>query len=421
MWLLLGSLLLGLIIIYVKERQISSTHVMVIQLSLPTIGFLILQDRHGPVDNGWLVLSAPIILAFGMLIGKTSRKCPNLLDQRSWLPDYLKYATMVLTLLAILHYSRTGVALFSEQVETERFDQGSSGFGGFPSRAVMYGLPTLALLSLATLSAATKRITVAIWSVFILSKFALGFKGALLEIILLGIIGYLIRFRRPRIGHLIALGVGVITALVYALVVRSTYATYDAGSSNLQYVIDRSTTQAIEAGYSALSHAGELKLDSSVFPYDLGVLLTRYSGFQNEYAYTFDWLMSSIITGTPLGPGNFIVPVTVGGPVYLLFSMPTAFAMVAIILAGSLWVWCLRALRNSGRMLDLIGAAAIIIGLRIFLMNGNGAYLAINLAFTFMMLLLCALPVLLRTAVAGSVNRSNRIATSTSRNRRATP
>lgn len=382
---------LSVLAVVLKERRIGATAIFLAQLALPTYGFYVLQSDGGSVQNGWLVLAAPAIFAVGALCVSGRSRSDTLPTQGVWLGIFLRNAFLILGALAIAHYSAIGITLLNPSVETSRFDIGSSGGGGLPSRAVMYAIPALALLSLATLSRKTRRVTASIWVLYSLSQVAMGFKGALIEVLLVAAIGYVINVYKPRSRDIVLFSCGLVGALLYVQFVGSKYGTFGSTVGGVSYILDRSTTEAIRAGYSALS-IQHLMPAGSAFIQDLDILLARYTGARAADAYTFDSLISSVVTGTALRAGNFIVPVTVGGAVYLLFSAALPIVIVILVTLGFIWGKMIWVIRRPETVVTASAAAVLIYGIRIFMMNGGGAYLLINLSFTFIMLLLCSVP-----------------------------
>lgn len=382
-----------------KEKRFGATVVLLTQLALPTYGFYVLQREMGTVEDGWLVLAAPALFAAGALWVTAPRESNRERGIERWLPIFLRHSFVILGVLALLHFSAVGITLFSPVVETSRFDLGGSGGAGFPSRAVLFGIPTLALLSIATLTHETRRITLFIWVLFTASQVAMGFKGALIEVLAIGAIGYFINVGNPRRRVLALFALGFLGALLYVQFVGAKYGTLSGSGNGLAYIVDRSTTQAIQGGYSALNIRRTMP-EGSVFAQDMHVLLARYTGSKNATDYPFDSLISSLITGTPLRQGLFIVPVTVGGTVYLIFSVAVPVVVLILVLLGFIWSKLLRVIRFPKNVFAASAAAVLLYGIRVFLMNGGGAYLVINLAFTFVMLCLCSLPSFFMSALA---------------------
>jgi hypothetical protein len=403
--------IVAMFLLIVKDRQLTPGLLLIAQLSLPTLGFFILQTENGEVRDGWLVLAAPLIIAVGMMIGPQRKKTTESADSDPIFERFLVHAFWILFVLAMLHFALGGIPVFSSSIETERFNLGGSGLGGFPSRAVLYAIPAVALLSLSTVREATKRQTTAIWLLYVITQLGLGFKGAVVEIIILAAIGYLIRVSRPKLKHMAIFAASLLVAFIYVEVVRSLYATTSVGGTGgIEYMLDRATTQAIESGYLALWHSPDFSGGLSAFGHDFQQLLTRYLGMAEDGDYTFDMLMSSIVTGTPLGIGMFIVPVTVGGAVYLIFSLGTPFVIAVLATIGWAWSWAVASLRGKSTVLRSAFAAVLVIGVRIFVLNGNGAYLVINLSFAVFLLWMCAVPSLYmnRTHRLGGALRSDR-------------
>lgn len=365
---------------------------MLAQWILPTVGFALLVQDRGPVRGGTVVLLAPVVFSAGAFIASRFGPRQRSVDEsRSvWIPGFLGGCVLVLGLLAVLHFSAVGIPLLSSSVETSRFDIGSSGLGGFPSRAVLYALPIAALIGLATFRRASRRPALMLWSLFALTQVFLGFKGGLVEVLIITALGLAIRYGRLGLKQLVGLGVGGVLAIAYVTYVGSKYQTLAGSDAGLAYVIRRSTSDAIIAGYTALTgRPVGIPEGTSVLVRDLGVLFGRYLGTAPE-GYSFDELVSSVVTGTPIQRGAFLVPVTVGGPVYLLYSMPVLACIIVLCALGVVWRSAVARLRRPNGQLATVGAGVLVYGVRLFLMNGNGAYLLINLAFTFGLLAICA-------------------------------
>ncbi|WP_139195844.1 hypothetical protein [Curtobacterium sp. MCBA15_009] len=368
------------------------TAVMLAQWILPTVGFALLIQDRGPVRGQAVVLLAPLLFTVGVFVA--SRMGPGLPPPADttppWLLSFLRGCVVVLGLLAVLHFSAVGIPLLSSSVETSRFDVGSSGLGGFPSRAVLYALPIAALIGLSTLSRGSRRPAMTLWIVFAVTQVFLGFKGGLIEVLIITALGLTIRLGRLGVKQLLGFAAGGVVAIAYVTYVGSKYQTLAGSDAGLAYVVRRSTSDAIIAGYTALTaRPVGIAEDTSVLIRDVGVLFGRYLGTAPE-GYSFDELVSSVVTGTPIQRGAFLVPVTVGGPVYLLYSMPVLVCVLVLIALGFAWHAAVVRLRRPSRPLATLGAGVAVYGIRVFLLNGNGAYLLINLTFTFVLLVICS-------------------------------
>lgn len=368
------------------------TAIMLAQWILPTVGFALLVQDRGQVRGTAVVLLAPFIFAAGVFLASRvgSRGLVAESDEPAWLPSFLRGCILVLGVLAVLHFSAVGIPLLSSSVETSRFDIGSSGLGGFPSRAVLYALPIAALIGLATIRDASKRSAITLWVLFAVTQVFLGFKGGLIEVLIITALGLAIRYGRLGFKQLAGFAVGAVVAIGYVTYVGSKYQTLAGSDAGIAYVVRRSTSDAIIAGYTALTaRPVGISDHTSVLLRDLGVLFGRYLGTAPE-GYSFDELVSSVVTGTPIQRGAFLVPVTVGGPVYLLYSMPVLACILVLLALGIVWRSAVVRLRQASGPLVTVSAGVLVYGIRLFLMNGNGAYLLINLTFTLGLLVICA-------------------------------
>lgn len=391
----------ALMILFIRYRTVTSGMVAVVQLILPTIGFSILEGENGSVAGDWLVQLAPLVFAAGMIlyprvtaeaagaapVHHSTRGNDTLMNRVRHLDfakvnRFLFFSLWVLGALAVLHFLLGGIPVLSADVETQRFSLGASGLGGFPSRAVMYCIPAVALIALATITRSTMRMTIAVWILYVVTQLLLGFKGALIEVVTTAIIGYLVRVRKPRKAVLLWLLVAAGLGALYVNFIASLYTTMAETSGGFDYIVRRATVGAIEAGYDAMRDLYPAAPDGPVFWHDLTVLLQRYTGTATQDGYTFDTLASSMMTGTPLGAGYFIVPVTVGGAVYLLFSTSPLISLAILLALGWLWSKAVAWLRVSASLKSIIIGALLLAGIRIFVLNGNGAYLLINLTFS---------------------------------------
>lgn len=372
------------------------------QWALPTVGFAVLVRQRGGVPDGWFVLVAPMFFIVGALLARPRGHAPRTSDDVARrLGTFLRVAFCVLLTLATVHFSAVGIPLFSENVETVRFDVGSSGLFGLPSRGVLYATPCVALIALATCSRGTRGPVLAVWTLFLATQIALGFKGALIEVVSISAIGWFARSARLKVREVGGVAFGGMLAVAYVQYVAQRYATLAGGATGLTYVMKRATTDAIEAGYTALAIPIRFRPDGSMFIYDMSVLIDRYLNINGAARYTLDQLVSATVTGTPVGPGAFLVPVTLGGPVYLLEAVSLVPAICILIALGFAWVYSLHWILGGRGMAHIVVAAACIYAIRVFLMNGNGAYVFINIALTCVILAGC----LLIAAVAGHGSR----------------
>jgi hypothetical protein len=87
------------------------------------------------------------------------------------------------------------------------------------------------------------------------------------------------------------------------------------------------------------------------------------------------------LTGTPPSREYFIVPVTIGGPIYLLLTGGILLTVSILVILGFLWSKGSAMIRNPSSHFVGVQLALFLETLSVFLTNGNGAYLLINTGF----------------------------------------
>lgn len=317
------------------------------------------------------------------IVGKTATRRDHLESASATRDGFfspgVSAAVAVVSLGTILHFALIGVPALSASAEVDRFDLGASGYLGVPSRCVLFGLPLLALVTGAAKEHVSDRVLYVVWGLFIVSRLALGFKGGLLEVAIVLLTVLMVRGRLTRIRHvMLVLGVAV-SAVGYAVLVGSQYETLSRGGGvTLGYVVQRMTVIAAEPGWYLLTVWNRAAPGESSLMHDLGYFGQRYFGIGDGPSFATDQLISSIITGTPRAGDSFLVPVTTGGPSYLITSVGPIAATIGLIVIGVIWTRVTIRLEVPTGFLSAAVAATILLALRTFLLNGGGAYLLIN-------------------------------------------
>jgi uncharacterized membrane protein YqaE (UPF0057 family) len=361
---------------------VSSNQLLLVVISLASVGLSLLCDSFGYVPLSVFIIFAPTFVVAGMLVAETRSLQKTAQSVPTPKSKFLWAASIVIGALSIYHVAITGIALFSTNVELDRFNFGASGLFGLPSRSVLLGLPALALYTVAKYSPDKKNVTLFVWSLFTITQFSLGFKGAMFSIVSTLILGFLISGRLSMLRLTMLSLIGVTASSIYVLSVAASYGTLRSSNLNIQLIIDRVTLETARPQYLALRMQETLNLlTGSAFWHDMSVLLERYlTGFTPSL--TVESIVSATLTGTPPSREYFIVPVTLGGPVYILLTGGVALTIAILFILGFFWSRSTLALKQTQS--DLIGVllALFLDGLKVFLTNGNGAYLTINLAFT---------------------------------------
>lgn len=361
--------------------------VLVVQWIFPTIGFVLLCVSRGYVDGGWFVILAPVVFVFGVLFFWRGRSTAMVEESSAEaLHKFLRRGFVLCGVGTVTHFLLGGVPLLSDDVEIARFDSINSGLFGIPGRVTLYALPILALIGLATLRRGTGRVCIEIWALFAVSQILLGFKGAVLEVVILALLGMAVSGKRMRLSVVLAGGIAICGGLAYVSIAATRYLTLRGTSNPLQYLAYRATEGAIDSGYLLMQMANALGLKiSNAAGHDLLALMAKYVLGQNEF--TLGQYASSFTTGTPLLTTNFIVPVTVGGPVYLMFSGGVFIALFILILLGAVFARSVQRLGRPRSIRGLIISGAVVYAIRIFLLNGDGAYVVLNIGAVTVMLL----------------------------------
>ncbi|MFN8079298.1 MAG: hypothetical protein U0Q19_07010 [Kineosporiaceae bacterium] len=311
-------------------------------------------------------------------------------------------------LLTIVHFVRGGVPALSGTAEVSRFDLGSSGLLGMPSRSVLYGLPVLCLAFSALGSRLPPHLGQIAWGLLVASRLAMGFKGGMVDAGVIYLTALLLqptmsKARLTRAGALVAagsVGYGVWIGSHYSTIVRT-------GGMSLRYMADRMSIMAAEPGWLGLELGRMTTAGESILTYDLRYFADRYFHITTGPDFAWDQLVSSFITGTPRAGDYFLVPVTTGAPAYLALSVPPSLVLVVVGIIGVLWGRSERQLITAGHPVRCLAAATGILALRLFLLNGAGAYVAINLSFTFgFILTLYTLPLVPWRRLVTGVGRS---------------
>lgn len=341
-------------------------------------------------EAAWVVPAFMVIFALGISAGsRQSRGRGNgekaTLDVR---PSIWTWSVVVVVFLAAVHFLTVGIVSLSGDVETARFDL-DSGFAGIPGRAAVVALPILALV-IALQEQVSRALVAIVWSAFILSRVALGFKSGLLEVVIIGITVLMCKRRKLSFNSVVLLAVAAAGAIVYANWVGGRYGSISGDVFSSSYLADRLGRQSAQAVNGAL-HLGAGDNPSSFVTNDVRYFFAKYAGRELPAGlFPVDQMVSAHITGTPLSRGYFLVPVTIGGPAYLLGSIPVlpiGGTMVAAFFLGKLWEAVYLELSTASPSgLPLLVSATLLIGLRTFVLSGGGAYLVINYFACFLMI-----------------------------------
>ena len=379
-----------------STKSLGIPHLFVfIPMTLVSYGFLQICIDKGFPPSWWIVTLGPSWFLMGVILqakflGNQRSKIKQSEarnSERSW--GWILVVVTV-TLLSVYHFAIVGVVTFSSQVEVTRFTSiDGSGLFGIPGRMVIFGLPVLVTVAITQRKRLPRWTVVTSVAIFIFSRLALGFKGGVYEIAITILIALSIsstesgiKMRKTQI-----MGLGILS-LLFGSWLATSYATLSKTSGfSIQYIIDRFTTIPAYPEWLALLNGHALTNGINVLFYDFHYFMQKYLSTNTGVNFAFDQLISSEISGTRRTSDAFLVPVTVGGAGYLLNVVFPYLAIALLVFAGLFFQRTLFSLSKSPSLMKAIVLAAILTAIRVFLSNGEGAYLLINLGVVSILLL----------------------------------
>jgi hypothetical protein len=297
-------------------------------------------------------------------------------------------ATVVVLTLTLVHFGRAGVAAISSGVETSRFDFSASGLGGIPSRAVLFSLPVLVLAVTCRPDLVSPVARRAAWTVFVLSRLALGFKGGLFEAAVLLLLAFFISQKRLSLRYAVSGVAIVLAALGYSAWIGARYSTIQgSGGVTLDYYVERLTSQSARPGWALLNLGREQFVGSSAWTQDVMYFFGKYFDRSTGVNFASDQIVSSVITNTPRSSTSFLVPVTTGGAPYLTASFGIVAATLVLFSLGYLWSVAEGFIRMSEYEVIPFAGAALLLAIQVGISNGGLVYLLINESAGLMILI----------------------------------
>lgn len=402
----LVGLALAFGITFAAERRITPTWLLLASMGMSTVGYALVSNNASSSSNAWTIATAPVGFALGVLFSRTIRSrreephstpSPKLTDGRAC------PLALAIVLLSGYHFVAGGIPALADSVETSRFHFQASGLFGIPSRATLFALPILVVAYSIFPAATTRSTRVILWAALLLSRMALGFKSGLLEVVIIAATVLLVR---RDISHKRAVWLGTVlvtAAVAYATLIGNTYQTIAAaGGVDATYIFSRLTVGAAAPAEVALRLVDAGIWQGSAAIHDLKYFSGTYLPAVSGPAYAFDQFVSSIMTGTPIRTNAFIVPVTVGGPSYLVASVPVMLVPLSLMVFGGVWSRGLALLlRPRSLQWSLVGST-LLLAVRAFMLNGGGAYVLINYGAVLVGLLAVLMSLRGHRALAGS-------------------
>lgn len=375
-------ILVNYLTILIRKPFISPILLWNLNTNLSIVGFAQICDVLGRPPGWFLILATPLMfsLASWIQVPKNLNVSLNDTEVRA-----IKKLFLIIVMVSFYHFYRIGIPAFSGNSETARFTSISdSGLFGLPGRIVLFGIPIFAILVVIKRQDFSKYFLGCVAITWVVSRIFLGFKGGILEILVLVAIALSsseFKFKaRTAFYFLMCL----LVSSSYALWVGGRYQSLSGKPLNLEYFLQRVTRGAALPQWTSLDQGAWLSSNINPVLIDFQYFMSKYFGIGNQDNLTFDKLVSTYIYDTPRSLSAFIVPVTIGGTAYLVSSFGYVFAPILILAFGFIYAYTTSRIISFG-MFRLVLAVAVLLGIIVFFSNGNLIYVMINYGVTWIL------------------------------------
>lgn len=252
-----------------------------------------------------------------------------------------KILAAIIVLISAYHIYALGIPILRSDVEVARFSFGDSGFMGIPSRVFLIVFPIFAIYTLqkhlSNRSRDSSRIMTFTWVSYFILQVASGFKGALLVMIIIAAFSIISARDKYYFKDLLKFKylTYVIIGAIFAIFVSFQYGSRNISSfeSGINYIYQRATKEAAEAGYIVFSEA---KFNTTNYvKNDFYYFSDRYFGIKSKKEiFPSDRIISSKISRTPLDSRYFIVSVTTGLASLLYSDFGISITLFTFFLLG---------------------------------------------------------------------------------------
>lgn len=373
-------ILINYLTILIRKPFMSPILIWNFSTNLSIVGFAQICDVLGRPPGWFLILATPLMFSLSSWIQVPKYLNVSLSDTET---KAIKKLFLVILMVSIYHFFSIGIPAFSGNSETARFTSISdSGLFGLPGRIVLFGIPIFAVLVVIKRQDFSKYFLGSVAITWLVSRIFLGFKGGILEILILVAIALgSSEFKfKARTGFYFFLC--LLLGSSYALWVGSRYQSLSGRPLNLEYFLQRVTQGAALPQWTSLDQGAWLSSNKNPVQIDFQYFLSKYFGIGNQENLTFDKLVSTYIYHTPRSLSAFIVPVTIGGTAYLISSFGYVFAPILILAFGYIFAYITSRIISFG-MYGLVLAVAALLGTIVFFSNGNLVYVMINYGATW--------------------------------------
>ena len=368
---------------FLKNSRVYFAHlVYLIPLNLLSVGYFFVCEKLGNQPHSWINLLAPTWFSIGSILVDKSKN-PVKHQTLKFLPGYQRYYNFLLFVSAffsVYHFSRVGLTIFLPSVETDRFlSLGQSGLLGIPSRVILFLLPALTLFTLINWSKLNRWPRVSCLILFIVVNFLSGFKGALVGVLIVVIVGVYLSGKSFDARYNSRVVLATALAVIYATWSAGLYITFQTTTIfNIEYIVSRLTIVPALPQWVSMNESTSSLVGQGAASLDLRYFLLKYFGIGSGAHFAFDQIISSLVYQTPRRSTSFIVPVTTGGVAYLLSSLLWWVVPVTCIGIGYVFTRITVFLKSNGSFQVSLILCHVFLALTLFMSNGAGVYLLIN-------------------------------------------
>lgn len=312
------------------------------------------------------------------------RRCQNTRIETA--PNHLAMAIAVsfVAVGANYHLLASGIPLFSESIETTRFDFTSSGLLGVPGRMYLYGTPIVWLFATvaARLSAPNCRAYRPwVFATALYLEIALlgGFKSGLLAMVVTMTIGYTLVWQRHiSFAKVLAKWWWIIPIiLTYTLIVAGLYPTYNQNEHSLWLqLLDRVTGGSAQPSAYIFNQYVPMLSNNGILN-DLFYFVPKYVGMTSDGQFSVERAVSAGIIGVDPASSSWTTPVTVGAFAELYVSLGPILSCASFVLVGAGFSRVLHGRVSFGSMAFRTTCAFAMYN---WLVKGGLVYYALNVA-----------------------------------------
>jgi len=370
------------------------------------VGYLLLRTSSGGGSHGLTQHSLGMAtFGVGTMVAATAprrQRKKRTKNRVSIAPRSAWFVLVGLCSLTAFHFSRIGIPILSPNVDLDRWNFTGSGLLGLPGRAYSLGLPFFMVFAIVSANRCPpasrrqwQRLRWAAIGAVVVSRVAGGFKGELLETVIMIAIATLLSspsaFALPT-GLRKRLTVGVLVALGAALLISTQYyaTQYHEQHGGLgvgEQFVQRITTMVVDSGSALIGMAdhGDRPLDRNSIVNDFDVYLGGSFKLWNvDGEYLINQRISArmnhrdLTFARDLSAAHYIVPVTPGFAAISYYDFGwIGVAAVGFLLGDLLALLATRALASKSAMSTFLCVLGVD-GLRNYVQKGDLPYVVIN-------------------------------------------